>query len=173
MPADSLCYLCGREILDGDATDRDHVPPRQVFPKSIRAGLTLLTLPVHKTCHGSTGRDEEYFLQHVLFPLAHSTPTGQAAIPDFRATISRKAGWNKAQRARSEFDARPGGLVLPNDKVVKRFEPDPVARTIWKTTRGLFFNDVGRFLPLETLRTMSLFADGVSDMPRSLLRSGR
>src|SRR6478672_1545679 len=98
MSACSLCYLCGQEILIGETVERDHVPPRQVFPKSIRAGLTLLTLPVHKACHGATGRDEEYFLQHVLFPLAHVTSVGQAATSDFRATIAREAGRNKAQR---------------------------------------------------------------------------
>ena len=162
---DSVCYLCGQPILEGQPSDRDHVPPRQVFPSSIRPGLTLLTLPVHKACHGTTGRDEEYFLQHVLFPLAHSTPTGQAAISDFQAAIRQDAGWNKVQRVRTEFDAEPGGLVLPNDKMVKHFEAEPVARTIWKVARGLFFDDTGRVLTLNTPRAFELFTDGDPNIP--------
>ena len=160
-----LCYLCGQLILDGQPVDRDHVPPRQVFPSSIRHGLSLLTLPVHRECHGTTGRDEEYFLQHVLFPLAHSTLTGQAAIPDFQAAIRRDAGWNKVQRVRTEFDALPSGLVLPNDRMVKHFDPEPVAQTIWKIARGLFFTDTERFLPKETPRAFQLFTEGEEDIP--------
>lgn len=163
--SDSVCYLCGQAILEGQPLDRDHVPPRQVFPSSIRSGLALLTLPVHKACHGTTGRDEEYFLQHVLFPLAQSTPAGQAAVPDFQAAIRRDAGWNKAQRVRTEFDARPGGLVLPNDKMVKHFDPEPVAQTIWKIVRGLFFSDTGRVLPVTTPRAFELFSDGDQNIP--------
>jgi hypothetical protein len=49
--------------------------------------------------------------------------------------------------------------------MVKHFEPEPVARTIWKIVRGLFFADTDRFLPADTPRAFELFTDGQPGIP--------
>ena len=58
---DTHCYLCGDAL--GDDSNRDHVPPRRIFPSAIRRRLTvdLLTLRTHPRCHEVYQQDEEYF----------------------------------------------------------------------------------------------------------------
>ena len=145
------CYLCG-EHLEGSVED-DHIPAKLLFPHEFRKArnLQLVTRPVHPRCHGPTGRDEDYFLQHVLIPLAHDTPAGMAARTEFRRAIQRPAGRVVADRVRSEFDDRPRGLDLPDGRMVKRFDGVRAHSAVWKWTRGLFFVETqGKFLPAQT-----------------------
>jgi hypothetical protein len=46
-----------------------------------------------------------------------------------------------------EVEPRPSGLVLPDGKVVKRFDPTRIECVIWKIVRGLFFHHHGKTLP--------------------------
>src|ERR1700722_18965353 len=43
-----FCYLCGRDFLEGDSQNRDHVPPECIFERSDRAPLLL---PAHTACN--------------------------------------------------------------------------------------------------------------------------
>lgn len=45
-----FCYVCGREFVPGDSTDRDHVPARKVF--HVRDREPAMWLPTHKKCNG-------------------------------------------------------------------------------------------------------------------------
>ena len=48
----------------------------------------------------------------------------------------------------AEFDPRPGGLVLPHNQVVKRFDSKRIERVLWKIVRGLHFHrDDNEVLP--------------------------
>ena len=49
------CIYCGKEI----ATERDHVPPKCLFPKP--PPPNVITVPSCKGCNHSLSKDEEYF----------------------------------------------------------------------------------------------------------------
>ena len=49
------CVFCGTE----DATTRDHIPPKSVFPKNHRDNL--LTVPSCENCNGESNNDDEMF----------------------------------------------------------------------------------------------------------------
>lgn len=56
-----LCYLCGR----CQATTRDHVFPRLLFPKG-KSPTKLRTLPACFRCNNELSKDEELFQQLLL-----------------------------------------------------------------------------------------------------------
>src|SRR5258708_6703521 len=43
-----FCYLCGKDFINGDATNTDHVPPKSIFAERDRDPLVLLT---HVACN--------------------------------------------------------------------------------------------------------------------------
>jgi hypothetical protein len=145
-----VCYLCGLTI-EG-AISRDHVPPQQLWSPEIRRKFNvdqLITLPTHWTCNDSYKLDEEYAIR-ALSTAGYETPTGKSVV---------QHGWAKARRGKAvglhrailnSFDARPGGLHLPNDRVVLRIDGDRIKRVIWKIIRGLWFLEYQSSLPKET-----------------------
>jgi hypothetical protein len=44
-----FCYLCGKEFVPNDVTDRDHVPPKKLFAATDRQ--PALILKAHKACN--------------------------------------------------------------------------------------------------------------------------
>lgn len=52
-----FCYLCGKEFLDGDQPNKDHIPPQSIFLKEDREPLWL---PTHVACNtGETITDQK------------------------------------------------------------------------------------------------------------------
>ena len=62
----SICYLCGKDLNpDQDSIDKEHVPMKQIYAKSLRRTYNLsnlLTLPTHRLCNQSYQQDEDYFV---------------------------------------------------------------------------------------------------------------
>jgi len=56
------------------------------------------------------------------------------------------------KRVLREFEPRPSGLILPANKVAKRFDGKRIARVAWKIVRGLYFHHSNATLPAD-LRT--------------------
>ncbi len=144
-----ICYLCGQKLEQDD--DRDHVPPKQFYAKSIRQKHTpnLFTLPVHKSCNKAYQKDEDYFV-HSIAPLAMGSYSGKEIWSDIKHQFKRPEGKRIQQMIFKEFDPRPSGLYLPDGKVVKRVDPKRTWRVVWKILRGLFFKEYDRFLPENT-----------------------
>jgi len=135
----TTCYLCHEPVKTEPS--RDHVPPKQFFPKIFRkANLTdqLEWLPTHRNCNKSYQRDEDYFVTTFGLPAAAKTLTGHALGHDIR------------DRYR---DGRQQGLVA---KIFKEFVPDSnqkgfesgrTNRIAWKIVRGLHCLRTGELLP--------------------------
>jgi len=51
-----FCYLCGKDFVDGDDTNTDHVPPKSIFAVKDRDPLVLKS---HKVCNEAQTRDDE------------------------------------------------------------------------------------------------------------------
>lgn len=151
-----ICYLCGQP-LDGDIT-RDHVPPKQFYPKSCRntMALNLFWIPAHSQCNMGFQEDEDY-LVNSLGPLCGETDSGNALWADISHTY-RKYPQHRGlvKRVFGEFEKRPSGIVLPPGMIGKRYDRRRVVPVVWKITRGLFFWERQRFLPESTPRTSEI-----------------
>jgi hypothetical protein len=143
------CYLCGKPI-EGPASD-DHVPPKQFYAPRIRQTHNLhrlTTLPTHRACNEAYGLDEEYYTWS-LVPIAAGTVAADALIADNAAKFQAGGRQGLARQVLAEFDDRPGGLLLPNGKIIKRTSHSRVSRVQWKIVRGLYRLETGRYLPEE------------------------
>lgn len=159
-PLPNLCYLCGQS-LTGPISD-DHAPMKQLFAPEVRKEHNpskLLTIPVHDRCNKSYQLDEDYFV-HSLMPFAPGSYSGKAlyqkVLRDYRGGKNIKL----VGKVLSEFEPRPSGLVLPGNKVVKRFEGKRISRIAWKIVRGLYFYHHNEVLPADLTTWVSLTSPG-------------
>jgi hypothetical protein len=143
----NICWICGNAMNGGYA--RGHFEPKQLYAKSMRTGtgpaLNLRTSRVHKTCDEAYSSDEEYFCNS-LAPFARGSRSGDAFLQDAVAAYSKERR-TLIDRVLGEFEHRPHGLILPPNKVAKRFDRSRIDRVALKIVRGLFFNHYGRILP--------------------------
>jgi hypothetical protein len=126
----------------------DHVPMLQLFDSEIRKAHSpnLLTIPVHDQCNKLYQCDEDYFVT-ALMPHARGSYTGNAI---YKRALERYRGGRKVGLVRkvlADFDPRPGGLVLPGNQVVQRFDGDRLRCVAWKIVRGLYFHHQNKCLP--------------------------
>jgi hypothetical protein len=147
MAKPDICYLCTRQLTP--PVNQDQVPGQQFFPPALRkehGPLQLLTIPVHTSCNSAYKADEDYFV-HSLMPFARGTVAGDAVYSHVLSAY--RAGHNAGlvKKVLGEFDRRPSGLVLPGNKVVKRFDGDRIQRVAWKIVRGLMFHHFGTAYP--------------------------
>lgn len=114
-----VCCLCGNQATDEDPISREHVPPKQFYPKQVRDGLNLWVVPTHKSCNNHHKKDEEYFY-HALYPLvAKANPRMAEVIWDDLKRRAQKPqtptllrGIVKTARTSTEE-----GIVLPRGVV--------------------------------------------------------
>jgi len=140
-----ICYLCGKELNNN--ISKDHVPPRQFYPSSIREKYNpnLFTLSTHSSCNKLYEKDEVYFVQS-LGPLANTSYAGKELWKDISKQIHRPESRGLTQKILNEFEQRPSGIILPPGMVGKKFDVNRIERVIWKITRGLFFKENKQFL---------------------------
>ena len=56
-----FCYLCGRDFVDDDLVDGDHVPPKAIF--NSRDRTPTLKLKTHKKCNAALSIDDKKIAQ--------------------------------------------------------------------------------------------------------------
>lgn len=167
-PQIHICYLCGKEL--GSNITKDHVPPRQFYPSNFRAehNVNLFTLPVHEGCNTSYQLDEDYFINS-LAPLANDdTYAGREMWNDLCNQYRRPQTKKLRAMILNEFVENPGGLYLPDGKIIKKSDHPRLARVLWKIVRGLFFAQKGRFLPEGTQKIVEIY--GREDVPADRVR---
>lgn len=151
------CYLCG-EPLGRVTPNQDHVPPRQFFPSGVRSDLQepLLTLKTHPNCQKPYGLDEEYVVA-TIFPYVMESAVGAAAIADFKRRLRRPEGRRLARMVLEEFREPEGGLVLPQNGLLKKLDTERFERVAWKIVRGLHFHHRSAYLPQNTLKAVDVY----------------
>lgn len=141
-----VCYLCGESIEDspedtGLELSRDHVPPRQFYPKAIRQqeDLNLELVPSHKECNQDYRKDEEYFY-HSLYPLvAENNPSmGQVILQDLgRRTHKPQTPAMIRNILKNVSGVTQGGIHLPPGKIVFNLDEFRLQRIAIKIARGV------------------------------------
>lgn len=160
-----ICYLCGDAIDPNSIQDqlklsKDHVPPKQFFPKQFRIdeNLNLEWAPSHKKCNNNYKDDEDYFY-HSLYPLiANSNPTmAQTVFQDF---VRRSRHPQTPAMLRDIFSnasrTSSGGIILPANKVVINIDLVRIQRIAGKIARGVVFLKTDDYCPETNIVDMRL-----------------
>jgi len=127
------CYLCA-----GEATTRDHVPPRGFFNE---VPNNIITIPACHQCNNSYAKDEEYFRTMVA---AQCYDKSAAARQVWQGPVIR-ALWRKGYEGlrkrllrKSMLIQLPPGRGLPIAAVFV-VEGGRAARVVRKIVKGLYF----------------------------------
>jgi hypothetical protein len=138
--AEKLCSICGVR----EATTRDHIPPKAIFPKP---RPTLITVPACQKCNLGSSRDDENFRNYL------SLHVGAGDAP--RSFLFRRA------LSSLERSPRALGEVLQSSQEVHAFSPSGLylgtaIRALWNSkahdavvercVRGLYFHHFGAVL---------------------------
>jgi len=160
----NICYLCGNKLIE--SINSDHVPPRQFYATKIRKihSPNLFTLPVHRQCNKSYQSDEDYFVSSIA-PLAMESYSGRAMWDDLLKRSKRPEAGKLFLKVFKEFEPRPSGLVLPGGKVLKEVDGRRGRKVVWKITRGLFFKEKKRILPVTAPRIIKFMSVGEKPPP--------
>lgn len=160
-PRPSVCYLCGKRLLDSAPVNEDHVPAKQFFAPDLRRAHSpkLLKIEVHRACNSAFQRDEDYFVQ-TLIPMAPGSYAGNAIFRHAIGSYHRGKNVGLVRQVLGEFEKRPSGLTLPTNKIAKRFDGARIARVAFKIVRGLYFHHHGVALPADLNTSVRLVQPG-------------
>ncbi len=149
MKQSDICYLCGKQIIENK--NDDHIPPKQFFATEIRKihNPNLTTLPAHRDCNFSFQLDEGYFV-YSLAPMILESYSGRHVYNDMRRRFDEGKNVALVHKMLNEFDLNPSGLILPGNKIIKRFDRQRISRVIWKIVRGLYYIENKLILPEGT-----------------------
>ena len=168
-----ICYLCGGTIDPNSVQDqlkfsRDHIPPKQFFPKQIRnyENLNLEWVPSHKKCNNDYQDDEDYFY-HSLYPLIANSNPGMAKMV-FQDFVRRSRKPQTPTKLRNIFSSASrtssGGILLPSNKVEINIDLFKIQRIAGKIARGVVFLKTGTYCPETNIVDMRI-CEAESEVP--------
>jgi hypothetical protein len=139
LPRGQVCYLCGHAIADGEAWNRDHVPPQRFFGQAVRAehNPQLEWLYTHTTCNSAYRDDEDYFV--VSFAGQAQSPTGRAVMTDLKRAYAKGHSRGLIRETINRF----GNVQTSEGLITFQYDSARTNRVVWKLIRGLYFKDVG------------------------------
>jgi len=143
--AGTTCYLCHQPIdPETEEWNRDHVPPRRIFAKSVRQqfGPNLPTLPTHASCNRGAERNEAYFI--VSFVGHLDSDVARAVMADIRTAAQKGEGVGLIRDVINRF----GRVHGPNGEVLYSYDSKRTDPFLWKVVRGVFALEIGVLLPL-------------------------
>lgn len=156
--ATDVCCLCGQPATDEDPITREHIPPRQFYPKSLRDGLNLWIVHTHQSCNQRHKADEEYFY-HALYPLvANVNPQTASVILDDLKRRAKKPQTPTLLRSilQSLRTTTKGGILLPPGVVHMHANEYRLQQVAIKIGRCLFYLDRKRIMPYENCKDIRL-----------------
>lgn len=140
---DKICYLCGKDKADS----KDHIPPKNIFPKKTS---NLLTVPAHIKCNKEHEKDDEYF----LFFLSVAAFSECKEMKDlWKEKILRSLNRSESHKYKSYINDHinsvdilsEGGIILGNGEVFFA-ETSRINRILSKIARGVVFKEDGTYI---------------------------
>jgi hypothetical protein len=147
-----ICYLCGKEIIDGNIS-REHVPPKQLFPSEIRKkhNINLSTFPSHFKCNKEYQNDEDYFFS-TLAPLTEKADVHPYVLNDLAKKLKRNEGNKLLLKILGEFK-NDSPIILPGNQIAKRIDRRRIGNIGIKIIKGLYWKHFGKVLEnIEEIR---------------------
>ncbi len=157
----TTCAICGER----EATTRDHVPPKGIFPKPRPANL--VTVPACIDCNNGASDYDDLF--KVFLSLQASTNNGIARLLFEEKTV-RTLERNQSLLAKIREESRVIGIESDGGKIETRTGVlwDSVAHdaVIARTIRGLYFHHTGSPMP----KTCNLSVQFFREIPEDVLQ---
>ena len=143
-----LCVYCGKV----KPLTRDHVPPKNIFPKPRPSNL--ITVPSCEDCHSGNSQislDDEYFrLMLTLRDDVADHEDVKKTLPTVMRSLTKpkKTGFKNALlQAMHKVDIRtPAGLYL-GKKGAYDVNLERLDRVVARITKGLFYREISTHLP--------------------------
>ena len=134
---DERCIYCGAL-----ATDRDHVPPKNLFS---RPRPTLVTVPSCIACNSGFGLDDEYLRDAIgLVTLdAADLPEAGALHDAMRRSLQREEFWPPIRQMLTE--GRP--IAAESTQYKTSVDMLRIGKTVARIVHALHFHHAGRVLP--------------------------
>jgi len=171
---DANCCLCGKKGTNENPITREHVPPKQFYPKSVRSqqNLNLWVVPTCRDCNESYKSDEEYFF-HSLYPLVANTnrSMGETILQDLRRRAKQPQtpalirSLLRTSRATTE-----AGIVLPSGMVSLSVDERRIQQVAIKIARCLFYRDHTCVMPYENCKDIRIY-EREKDVPEFYMLS--
>ena len=152
MPLNTICYLCGQAIEIDQEWNKDHVPPQRFYGKSIRKRFNpnLQSLYTHAACNSDYKPDEEYYV--AAFSGQADSMTGRAVFADWQRAVAKGHDTGLLRTIMGHF----GRVVRADGSRLFTYDVDRAGHITWKLARGIYFAEVGRFLPGDLPKHMAL-----------------
>lgn len=161
---DEICAYCGSP----DPETRDHVPPKNLFPKPLPSDL--ITVPCCESCRSGTSDDDEYFRAMLL---TAENLDGDSRINTPLEAVSRsmqkksKSGFSKLilnSISEAEFKTKAG--IYLGRKPIFKFDRDRISNVLDRIVRGLFYREHGIPVPkqYELLSFIDQFSEHSNDL---------
>lgn len=139
------CVYCGA----ADATTRDHVPPKCLFPDPVRENL--ITVPACSSCNTGLSKDEEYF-RAIVSQLAETENH-----PASRKLLNDKIVRGFKQRPKLAMKilstVKPVGLNYKGKHIATvpayDISNQSYNRVMVKIIKGLLYHETGQIIPPE------------------------
>jgi hypothetical protein len=161
-----VCCLCGKSATEGDPITREHVPPKQFYPKSLRTRVNLWVVPTHRSCNNKYKADEEYFY-HASYPLVANVNPRMADV--ILRDLKRRAKKPQTRTLlrgilQTQQTTTGGGIVLPPGMVGLNVDAYRLQQVAIKIGRCLFYRDHNRIMPYENCKDIRL-CESEQDVP--------
>ena len=160
----SICCYC-----HNTATTKDHVPPKNIFPRP--RPTNLITVPSCKTCNEDPSLDDEYF----GLILAAGSAGHPQARELFRGKVKKKTKSYPALAKSilgdiSRKDIYSGNIYLGTQDELK-IEGKRINPIMIRTTKGLYWYHFGKPLPVNHKINVSKFPPELDQTQKDMINT--
>lgn len=144
-----VCYLCNEKIKPTQETNKDHVPPKNLFPKGSQ---NLITLLVHQKCNSQFGDNfDEKFRAYILSIVGRSTNVSKELWENkVLKSFQGEHGAKKKKSIQNKLKEKTIGddgteinephLLVPSDEIDSQ---------IHRIVKGLYYHKYKKTLPTD------------------------
>lgn len=147
-----LCAICGVNL----ATTADHIPPKSIYPKELRAkNLALNSIPACPSCNNGAAVEDEELKLYIGYSTGEYRDSSEKVIDSMVSTIANNGRLAKQlfQTKRSVYAALDGVVLKPC--VAVSFNYENIKKSMARIVRGLYWMNTGR--PLGRNTEISVF----------------
>jgi hypothetical protein len=142
----AVCAYCG----EYGPTSRDHVPPKNLFPKPRTADL--ITVPACESCHSGSSKDDDYFRAALLTSeFLEGNAEAERAIDELMRSLGGRKGRGFIGLLASSIEKvdlwSPQGSIYLGKRDAFRIDRQRITAVLSRIIRGLYFHELGQPVP--------------------------
>jgi len=141
----TVCAICG----NNEATTRDHVPPKAIFPRP--RPENLITVPACASCNNGASDLDDLFKVYLSM---HTAGKSEIATRLFKEKTARTLERNQTLLTKISEESKQLKIQDENGNLVTRtgvlWNSQAHDAVIERTIRGLYFHHTGNVVPSDT-----------------------